>query len=471
MQPIDDRKLEALIKASDSGEQWAQEEYGRIFDENADDPNFIDRVCIARVNIYKDAAQKGDKNAILRLAHALAHLGYEKDAYNWYMSLINKGDTDAMLALSNQYNEYGCFGHNPDEEMKWLKLAANKGNAEAQCNMGRECLCESDWNNALLWYELAAKQNYPDGKIGYAKCLSNQLDAFYEYANGFKEVAPGRYDYIKKKYSNPSEQQCRFIMRDLYWKIEELFLDGLRGSNSKTYLSDAFSGLSFLYLYPKGVCEPAPYLAAFYRFEEDRVLDNKFAYDACLDIIKKNNLKVTAEDLKLWDKTDLFDWAKMRGLDILPREIPIVQNPQQPHQQKAQQSPQKIQTQASYNAKEQIPVSAQQGTTAGFVEFIVKDSLNPLCWANGTKYRFVVDGKREAVVVADKGDVLVRKPIPAGNHTVYLEVYADDEYTIKKGALSVVKQQVFTVQNGKTVVITATRGSLISATKMTITNK
>lgn len=181
---IDDTKLEALIKASDNGEEWAQREYGRIFDEYDMDPDFIERVCRTRVNIYKVPAQRGEKNAILRYAHALAYLGYKKEAYDWYFVLINKDDTDAMLALSEQYNEYGSFGHNPEEEMRWLKLAGHGGNAEAQNKLGRECLCVSDKYNALLWYELSARQNNPEGKIGYAGCLQEQLQTLNEYSRG-----------------------------------------------------------------------------------------------------------------------------------------------------------------------------------------------------------------------------------------------------------------------------------------------
>ena len=81
-------------------------------------------------------------------------------------------------------------------------------------------------------------------------------------------------------------------------------------------LHDAFSGLSGLYLYPQGVCNPMPYLAAFYYFEKFRVLENQFAYDKCVEIIKENNLKVTKSDLQEWARIGVFEWAKKRQIDL-----------------------------------------------------------------------------------------------------------------------------------------------------------
>lgn len=396
---IDDLKLEALIKASDNGEEWAQREYGRIFDEYDMDPDFIERVCRARVNIYRANAERGDKNAILRYAHALAHLGNKSEAYNWYIRLINKGDTDAMLALSEQYNEYGCFGHNPNEEMRWLKSAANGGNAEAQNNLGRECLCESDQYNALLWYELSAKQNNAKGKIGYAGCLKDQLDALDEYSKGWNEVSPGRYDYIKKTYGVLSYQECRSVMNDLYWKIESLYLDGLNHCNSDAYLSEAFSGLSSLYLYPRGVCAPSYYLAAYYEFEESRVLDNNFAYDRCLEIIKENNLKVTKSDLQEWDKIGVFEWAKKHGIDIYAENTKKTNN-------------------ENLDIYLMLEITEQEATNGCFKTVAVKEcgktySVSiPKSSKDGTVIRLVGAGKHD-IVTNKKGNVFVKIQIIA----------------------------------------------------------
>ncbi len=317
---IDDLKLENLIRASDNGEEWAQREYGRIFDAYDMDPKFIERVCRARINIYKVPAEHGDKNAILRYAHALAYLGYKREAYDWYMSLIQKGDADAMLALSEQYNKYGSLGHDPGEEMRWLKLAADSGNAEAQNRMGLECLCESDRYNALFWYELSARQNNAEGKIGYADCLQDQLSALDEYSKGWNEVVPGRYNYIKKTYGQLSPQECDAVKKDLYSKIESLYFYGIEHCNSDSYLSKAYFGLERLYHFPQGVCNPSLYLAAYYDYEHYLVLNNDFAYNRCLETIKENNLKVTKSDLQEWDEIGVYEWAKKHGINIFAKD-------------------------------------------------------------------------------------------------------------------------------------------------------
>ena len=317
---ISDARLEELIRASDKGEEWAQDEYGRIFDEYDMDPDFIRRVCKARVKIYKADAERGDKNAILRYAHALAKLGRKKEAFDWYISLTSKGDTDAMLALSEQYNEYGSFGHNPDEEMRWLHLSADRGNAEAQCKMGLECMCVGNRHEGLLWYEKSAKQGFPHGQIGYADCLRDQLSALFEYSHGMEEIIPGRYDYIRRIYGDLPKSECKSVMRELFWKTEDLYLKGMSNCTSESYLSSAFTGLTMLYLYPNGVCEPMYYLAAYYQYEGYRVLDNKADYDFCLKIIRDNNLRVTDRDLKEWGEIGVFDWAEKKGIDLSPKE-------------------------------------------------------------------------------------------------------------------------------------------------------
>ena len=85
----------------------------------------------------------------------------------------NQGEADAQLELAEMYTHrqsYMGIIQNYAEAMRWYRLAAEQGDAQAQSSIGK--LYDSgdgvpqDFTEAMRWYRLAAEQGDAQGQVG-----------------------------------------------------------------------------------------------------------------------------------------------------------------------------------------------------------------------------------------------------------------------------------------------------------------
>jgi TPR repeat protein len=87
---------------------------------------------------------------------------------DWYLSsetkaLIAKaeaGDADAQLRVGAAYDYGKGAPRDASEAMKWYRLAAERGNADAQNSVGSVLQAEKRYEEALPWYEKASAQGH-----------------------------------------------------------------------------------------------------------------------------------------------------------------------------------------------------------------------------------------------------------------------------------------------------------------------
>lgn len=108
-------------------------------------------------------------------------------AADWYLSAETKalivkaeaGDTDAQLRVGAAYDYGRGAPRDGNEAMKWYRMAADRGNAEAQNSVGSGLQAEKRYGEALPWFEKASAQ-------GHA-LATNNLAYLYDLGLGVKQ--------------------------------------------------------------------------------------------------------------------------------------------------------------------------------------------------------------------------------------------------------------------------------------------
>ena len=108
-------------------------------------------------------------------------------AADWFLSSETKalivkaeaGDTDAQLRVGAAYDYGKGAPRDGSEAMKWYRMAADRGNAEAQNSVGSGLQAEKRYEEALPWYEKASAQ-------GHA-LATNNLAYLYDLGLGVKQ--------------------------------------------------------------------------------------------------------------------------------------------------------------------------------------------------------------------------------------------------------------------------------------------
>lgn len=130
------------------------------------------------------AATQGDINAQYSLGLTLLNGDKATDveeAYKWLHLAAEKGHAEAQLELGNAYFYYGKgVQQNSTEALKWFLMAAEQGNAAAQNNVGsmygKGVGVSVDYEEAVRWLKLAAAQGHP--------IAQNSLGLCYLHGNG-----------------------------------------------------------------------------------------------------------------------------------------------------------------------------------------------------------------------------------------------------------------------------------------------
>lgn len=89
------------------------------------------------------------------------------------------GDTDAQLRVGVAYDYGKGAPRDGGEAMKWYRMAADRGSAEAQNSVGSGLQTEKRYAEALSWYEKSSAQ-------GHA-LATNNLAYFYDLGLGVKQ--------------------------------------------------------------------------------------------------------------------------------------------------------------------------------------------------------------------------------------------------------------------------------------------
>lgn len=110
-----------------------------------------------------------DMNKILPPLFSIILLAFSNSAAaDWFLSSETKaliikaeaGDTDAQLRVGAAYDYGKGAPRDGAEAMRWYRMAADRGNAEAQNSVGSALQAEKRYEEALPWYEKASAQGH-----------------------------------------------------------------------------------------------------------------------------------------------------------------------------------------------------------------------------------------------------------------------------------------------------------------------
>jgi TPR repeat protein len=82
----------------------------------------------------------------------------------WFLSVAEIGDGDVLLNVANIFTavQDGGLPQDSAEAVRWYLLAADKGNEEALCFIGKMYETgdgvDQDFSEAMRWYQLAAER-------------------------------------------------------------------------------------------------------------------------------------------------------------------------------------------------------------------------------------------------------------------------------------------------------------------------
>lgn len=206
--------LENYLKASeygDSAEAQCQigEYYYNVFqgEEGYEDDSLSQEQCLDEaIKYYKKAAEKGNQHAEYKLFEVFFDKGESEKAFKLLEQSARSGNAESqnMMGTCKSFERFG-MEINEEEAVKWYRMAADQGYAEAQCNLAfcykKGIGVEEDEQEAYKWYKIAAEQGYPDGQ--------DELGTCYELGIGVKENPAEAYKWYRKAAEQGyAEAQC-----------------------------------------------------------------------------------------------------------------------------------------------------------------------------------------------------------------------------------------------------------------------
>jgi uncharacterized protein len=152
-------------------------------------------------------------------AESLTGLLAEKYAkeLRWFLSVAEVGDGDVLLNVAKIYSSTGGgVPQDGTEALRWYRLAADKGNEEALCFIGKTYETgdgvDQDFSEAMRWYQLAAER-------GNAGAMFN-IGMMYVRSQGVSldKHELGFWFYLCSKCSLPQAQES-FVQEVLTTKF------------------------------------------------------------------------------------------------------------------------------------------------------------------------------------------------------------------------------------------------------------
>ena len=184
-------------------------------DKNADDTIFqlaedyymgrngLSRNYEKAAEIYLNLAQKNHKKAQYRLGYfyyrGLFFKRDDREAVKWYRLSAEQGYAEAQLSLGCIYmNGRNGVEQNISEALKWIRLSALRGYAEAQYYLGEyyrrgDVVCQN-YAEAFKWFNLSAEKGYFSGMQALVDCYTNGwgVEKDLKMAKKWRNLSNGR---------------------------------------------------------------------------------------------------------------------------------------------------------------------------------------------------------------------------------------------------------------------------------------
>ena len=144
---------------------------------------FLLTAIVAGAIYFIDPAKKETKSDadMLQLGNFAFQQQRYDDAYKWYVKAALEGKAQAQFKLSQMLLLGQGVDKNTQLSLRWLKKAALNKLAKAEYEYANALFFgkgieQPNPDEALLWYEKAAKQNHPEAKLKVAKIYFEQSD-------------------------------------------------------------------------------------------------------------------------------------------------------------------------------------------------------------------------------------------------------------------------------------------------------
>ncbi len=273
-----------LVRANDNGEKWASQKINKMFQEGV--PDLIPRIARARVQIYKNAAYKGDLRAQYYYGLSLQGIDNE-ESLRFLLPLAENGNVDAIIAIAMGYGHYGGYGEDEAKNFKWYMRAAEMGDAHAMNQVALKYVSERDYDKAFYWYKELANQNNAKGFCGMAKCYENRITILNH---------------------NNRKQNTKEI-QTLYQEAEKLYNLAIQNVNNIHDEESAYWGLgglyhSWSYTIQQNNIKTNMLKKAIYYYMVSYDCGNDYGLKNAKDIAVRNKIVVNFNDIDGWARKE-----------------------------------------------------------------------------------------------------------------------------------------------------------------------
>jgi len=297
-----------LVSAADGGDKSAAI---KIAELSRDGHVTVPEICEARIIIYEPAAKRGDKEARYWVGFSLQTLD-PPASFKWLVDLAREGDTRAMKALGSGFSVLAYYGEDEEKELYWYLEAAKLGDAEAQCDAGREYYIkgmsshkdpeqrDKYFDLAKEWYQKAAKQHYVQGVLGLSE-LAIRLgddctnDVFKRHNFDFQSPAmQEELKTAKEKAKEYFEKAAKFLYSVVDGELEDCVNE--EAAKAFDMLGDMFSR-NLLGDEPPDYNEAVRlyFFATMYDVRDNLISEKKMN-----DLIKRESLVIAPEEFEAW---------------------------------------------------------------------------------------------------------------------------------------------------------------------------
>lgn len=286
---IDD-KFTKMIYARDNGEVWAQEMLASMFHRN--EPDLIERIKAARRKLYAQDAENGNPKAMY-------YYGISALDFNTFMRMLeplaNKGDIDAITAISNEYYMGNIVAINEEEGFKWCLKAAQLGDVWSQNQVALAYTSNNgsganDYDKAFEWYSAAARQGSCSGYCGMGKCYDYWQMKLYR--NGYDPSMDQKILEYDQKMIDCYEKASNFIKNNDE-EVEALYGLARSYQSAGDHVPDQDTALQM------------KKLAVFYYYA---------AYDSGYPYGMKYAKEIAENENIYVDFNDVIGWAQKEGI-------------------------------------------------------------------------------------------------------------------------------------------------------------
>ena len=152
------RALAWYLKAAEAGHLSAQKRAAEMYQSGKKIGKNVDEAA----RWWTLAAEQGDAEAQFLLGeHYSTGRRHEYGrALEYYKLAAEQGCVAAKRQIGYLYMREKKLGRDTDEAVKWMTIAAEEGDAEAQYNMGRFCYIDGDYKRALAYLIQAGESGH-----------------------------------------------------------------------------------------------------------------------------------------------------------------------------------------------------------------------------------------------------------------------------------------------------------------------